>query len=251
MKRDIKKQILGTIMAGLIGFGLVGFGVIVSESRIRRAMTLANVQNNVIGPIAGILPPRSGGKGQSGIAEGIGETMEKTRTNLLQQFARPGGKVIAVTSALTEEGKAYLAWQLAESFSRAGSRTLLIDFDLRSPSLHRELKLENEGGVCDVLSGKSELGEILQPQPTGLTFLPAGKWNAEVRFGLTPERLEAMLQSLRVQFDVVILNTHPLLAVAETFILCRNSDGVLLSVERHESRVPLVARPRKARRRGA
>ena len=70
--------------------------------------------------------------------------------------------------------------------------------------------------------------------------MPAGKWTRKSVSASTPERLEALLQLLRVQFDVVILNTHPLLSVAETFILCRNADGVLLSVERHESRVPLV-----------
>jgi capsular exopolysaccharide synthesis family protein len=202
-------------------------------------MSLADVQKNVLGSMAGILPPR--GESASA-AEAIGEALEKTRTHLLQQFGRPGGKVIAVTSALTEEGKGYLAWKFAESFRLAGNRTLLVDFDLRSPSLHRELKVENQRGVCDVLTGKVDLSEILVLQAIGLTFLPAGTWTADVRHGLTPERLEALLHWLRVQFDVVILNTHPLLAVAETVLLCRNSDAVLLSVERNESRLPLVNR---------
>jgi Mrp family chromosome partitioning ATPase len=223
-----------------VGFGLVGFGVIRHESRVRRAMSLADVQKNVLGPMAGILPPR--GDQSPASADAVGEAMEKTRTHLLQQFGRPGGKVIAVTSALTEEGKAYLAWKLAENFSLSGGRTLLADFDLRSPSLHRELKVENERGVCDVLAGKVDLREILVPQANGLTFLPAGTWTAEVRHGLTPERLEALLHWLRVLYEVVILNTHPLLAVAETVLLCRNSDAVLMSVERNESRLPLVNR---------
>ncbi len=239
LKRDMRKQIFGTIFAGLVGFGLVGFGVIRHESRVRRAMSLADVQRSVLGPMAGILPPRSD---QSPASAAAGEAIEKTRTHLLQQFGRPGGKVIAVTSALTEEGKAYLAWKFAENVSVSGGRTLLVDFDLRSPSLHQELNVANERGVCDVLTGKVDLSEILASQASGLTFLPAGTWTAEVRHGLTPERLEALLHWLRAQFDVVILNTHPLLAVAETVMLCRNADAVLLSVERNESRLPLVNR---------
>ena len=88
MKRDLKKQILGTIMAGLMGFGLVGFGVIVTESRVRRTMNLADVRKNVLCPIIGVIPARSGKKGT---AHGIGETMEKARTQAAATV-RPAGK---------------------------------------------------------------------------------------------------------------------------------------------------------------
>lgn len=238
MKKEMKKQILGTVLAGLMGFALVGLSVVLYESRVRRALTLTDVQKAVIGPIAGVLPLRLGPKADDAVAEAV----EKTRTHLLQQFSMPGGKVVAVTSALNEEGKAYLASQLAESFALSGSRTLLIDFDLRTPSLHRLLKVENERGLCEMLTGKADFTDVQQILPNDLMFLPAGKWTANVRLALTSEQIDSLLYALRQQFDVVILNTHPLLSVAETGILCRNADGILLSVERYTSRLPLVAR---------
>lgn len=240
MKKEMKKQLLGTIMAGLLGFGLVGMGVVLYESRIRRALSLADVQKNVLGPMTGVWPARLGAGNETN--EALAEAVEKSRAHLLQQFSGPGAKVVAITSALTEEGKGFLAWQLAQSFTRAGSRTLLIDFDLRAPALHRLLGVENERGVCEVLTGKADLADVVLAQADGLAFLPAGKWAADVRVGLAPERVDALMQWLRRQFDFIVLNTHPLLAVAESLQLCRNADGVLLSVARHESRLPLAAR---------
>lgn len=241
MKKDVKKQMIGTILAGLMGFGLVGLGVVFHESRVRRAMSLADVRNIVLGPVAGVIPARDS-KNAAFSANAIGEGVEKTRSHLLQQFSRGGGKTIVVTSALTEEGKGSLAVQLARSFAVNGCRTLLIDFDLRTPILHRLLHVENERGLCEVLTTPLEFGTAIQTLPDGLMFLPAGQWRAEVRQALTPERIEALMDWLRQQCDCVIFNTHPLLSVAETFLLCKNADGVLLSVERHESRLPLVSR---------
>jgi len=242
MKKEMKKQLLGTIFAGLIGFGLVGFGVVVHESRIRRAMSLADVQQSVLGPLVGVLPLREEGANALASAQATGEAIEKTRTHLLQQFSQAGGKVIAITSALTEEGKGFLASRLAESFTRMGSKTLLLDFDLRQPTLHQLVHASPERGLCEVMLGQVEFNDAIQVLPNGMMFLPAGKWRDEMRLALTSERIEAFLNWLRPQFDCVVMNTHPLLTVAETFLVCRHADGVLLSVERLESRLPLTAR---------
>lgn len=238
LKRELKKPILGAVVAGLMGFALVGLCVVGYEARVRRAMSLADVQKALLGPVVGVLPAREDPLGTEAIAEAV----EKTRMLLLQQFSRTGSKLIVVTSALAEEGKAFVAGQLAASLNRCGSRTLLLDFDLRSPSLHRQLEVPNEKGMCEIVTGQAEFRDALQVLPNGLNFVAAGKWVAEVRQAITAERLEVFLQWLRTEFDCVVINTHPLLAVAETFLLCRQADGVLLSVERNESRLPLLMR---------
>jgi capsular exopolysaccharide synthesis family protein len=242
MKKEMKIQLLGTIFAGLFGFGLVGFGVVVHESRIRRAMSLADVQQGMLGPVIGVLPAREEGANALASAEATSEAIEKTRTHLLQQFSNTGGKVIAVTSALSEEGKGFLSSRLAESFARMGSRTLLLDFDLRAPALHQFVHASPERGLCEVMLGQAEFNDAIQVLPNGMMFLPAGKWRDEMRLALTSERIEAFLNWLRPQFDCVVMNTHPLLTVAETFLVCRHADGVLLCVERLESRLPMSAR---------
>jgi capsular exopolysaccharide synthesis family protein len=243
MKRESKKQLLGTAAAGLIGFALVGFAVIAYESRVRRAMSVADVQKATLGPILGAIPAVHTPTGQPtpelALAE---EAIEKTRANLVQQFSRPGGKVVLVTSPLLDEGRTFLARELALSFARAGSQTLLADFDLRNPSLHEPFEVPNEVGFCELLTGEADLPTATRILPFGIALLPAGQWSDVVRQYLSADRLATILGELRARFDVVVVNAHPVLAVAETSLAGRAADAIVLTCEKYESRLPLVAR---------
>ena len=243
MKREIKKQLLGTIAAGLIGFALVGLGVVGYESRVRRAMTVADVQKATLGPVIGAIPAirTTAGlpTGELALAE---EAIEKTRANLIQQFGTSGGKVVLVTSTLTDEGRFFLARELALSFGRAGGQTLLVDFDLRAPALHQPFDVANEVGVCELLTGESDLPTAAKILPYGIALLTAGKWADVVRQYLSADRIATVLGELRARFDYVVVNAHPILAVAETSLAARAADAVVLTVEKYESRLPLVSR---------
>jgi polysaccharide biosynthesis transport protein len=243
MKRESKKQLLGTAAAALIGFVLVGLGVVGYESRVRRAMSVADVQKATLGPILGAVPAVRTATGQPteelALAE---EAIEKTRASLMQQFARPGGKVVLVTSALHDEGRTFLARELALSFARAGAQTLLADFDLRNPSLHEPFEVPNEIGFCELLTGEADLPTAARILPYGIALLPAGQWADIVRQYLSADRIATVLGELRARFDVVVVNAHPVLAVAETSLAGRASDAVVLTCEKYESRLPLVSR---------
>jgi Mrp family chromosome partitioning ATPase len=243
MKREVKKQLLGTAAAALVGFALVGLAVVGYESRVRRAMTVADVQKATLGPILGAVPAVRTATGQPTAELALAEeAIEKTRANLVQQFGRPGPKVVLVTSALTDEGRTFLARELALSFARAGNRTLLADFDLRAPTLHEAFEAPNDVGFCELLTGEADPPAACLVLPHGITLLPAGKWADVVRQYLSPERIDTALIELRARFDVVIVNAHPVLAVAETAQAARAADAVVLTVEKYESRLPLVSR---------
>jgi polysaccharide biosynthesis transport protein len=243
VKKEMKKQLLGTVAAGLFGFALVGFCVVGYESRVQRALSLADVQKATLGPVVGVVPGSANGQGAAAAdSPAVAEALDKVRGMLLQQFDRPGSKLILVSSALRDEGKAFLAWQLAESIARTGAKTLLVDFDLRAPAVHRFVQAPNEAGFCEALTGQADAFAVVQPLPSSLHLLAAGKWADTVRHCLIPERIGALLDYLRSRFDCVVLNSHPLLEVAETFVAARYADAVLLAVEKHESRLPLVAR---------
>jgi capsular exopolysaccharide synthesis family protein len=241
MKREMKKQLLGTIAAAIFGFGLVGLGVVGYESRVRRALSLADVQKATLGPVIGAIPAVRFGQpgGDLALAE---EAIEKTRANLIQQFGRPGGKVVMVTSALTDEGRTFLARELALSFARAGGQTLLVDFDLRAPSLHEPFEVANEVGFCELLTGESDLPTAAKILPHGIALLTAGRWADVVRQYLSADRIGTVLGELRARFDYVIVNAHPILSVAETALAGRAADAIVLTVEKYESRLPLVSR---------
>jgi len=243
MKREMKKQLLGTIAAALLGFGLVGLGVVGYESRVRRALSVADVQKATLGPVIGAIPAVRGIAGQPTAELALAEeAIEKTRANLIQQFGRPGGKVMMVTSALTDEGRTFLARELALSFARAGGQTLLVDFDLRAPSLHEPFEVANEVGFCELLTGESDLPTAAKILPHGIALLTAGKWADVVRQYLSADRIATVLGELRARFDYVIVNAHPILAVAETALAGRAADAIVLTVEKYESRLPLVSR---------
>ena len=243
MKRESKKQLMGTVAAIFVGFALVGLGVVGYEARVRRAMTVAAVQKATLGPILGAIPQVRTATGEPtpdlALAE---EAIEKTRSNLMQQFGKPGGKVVVLTSALGDEGRTFLARELALSFARAGGRTLLADFDLRAPVLHEMFEVPNDAGFCQLLSGEADLPSAARVLPYGIAFLPAGPWNDVVRQYLSAARIAAVVAELRDQFDYVIVNTHPVLSVAETALVGRTADAVVLTAEKYESRLPLVAR---------
>jgi capsular exopolysaccharide synthesis family protein len=243
MKRDIRKQWLGTAAAALMGFLLVGLGVVAFESRVRRTMSVGDVQKTTLGPVLGAIPAVQTATGEPtadlGLAE---EAIEKVRANLVQQFGTPGGKVILVTSATGDEGRSFLSRELAMSFARAGGQTLLVDFDLRRPLLHEMFEVENDVGFCELLTGEADVPVAAKILPDGISLVPAGCWNDVVRQYLSANHIGDVLAELRARFDYVVVNAHAILAVAETSLAGRSADAVLLTVEKYESRLPLVSR---------
>ena len=240
VKKDVKKQVLATIAAGLFGFVLVGLGVVGYESRIKRALSLEDVEQAILGPLVGVFPATRDGKTQN--PHLLAEAVEKARSLLLQQYATPGSKVVIITSAIADEGKAFTAAQLAMSFTAAGTRTLLVDFDLRTPIMHEVLSAPNDRGVCDVLSIQASLTEAVQMLPNGMLLLSAGRWSESIRQMLTPQHIARFFSLLREHYDCVIMHTHPLLAVAETRLLAPQADAILLTIEKQQTRLPLAQR---------
>ncbi len=251
-KRDNRRQILGCVLAALLGFGLVGIAVVSYEIVQKRAISYADAQT--IAPVLGVMPT------MPAVTMRMSETLKEIRVpgnampivceamdklrGLLQRELNSPSKVIMIGSAREEDGKNFLAWQLAQSFHRGGERTLLIDFDLRQPMLHTYFAASNEDGVCDVLVGHRDVRSAIRVVPNGLAFLPAGEWSELIRRELVTDRLGLFLNHLRQAFDVIVVNTHPVLAVAETYALAGLADAVLLSVRKHQSRLELLARAR-------
>lgn len=245
MKKDMKRQLMGAALAALAGFGFVAFLAVGYEHRLRRAIDLKEVQ--AVGPVLGALPARTGNAGsvkQPDLhARKLAEAADKLRGTLCRKIAAER-KFVVVSGSRDEDGKNLAAWQLAASFERGGKRTLLIDGDLRQPRLHRFLNVENETGLSDLLVEGSDARSAVRITPGGLAFLPGGVWCDLVRNELASGRFDKLLDGLRQAFDVVVLNTHPVLNVAETAGMARDADAVLLCVRKHASRLEWTERAR-------
>jgi len=165
------------------------------------------------------------------------ESFRILRSNLSVALADIDRPTVIVTSASAEEGKTLTCVNLAFAFAAAGRRTVLVDLDLRHPNAHRLVNAHNEFGVSEVLLGKRKLEDTLQyvelpvqpsgPQ-TGLYFLGTGADVANPAELLGTGRTSRLLSGLAAQADLVLIDTPPVLPVADTLVISRIASGALL-----------------------
>lgn len=165
------------------------------------------------------------------------ESFRILRSNLSVALADTERPTVIVTSASPEEGKTLTCVNLAFAFAAAGRRTVLVDLDLRHPNAHRLVNAHNEYGVSEVLLGKRKLEDTLQyvelpAQPsglqTGLYFLGTGADVASPAELLGTGRTSRLLSGLAEQADLVLIDTPPVLPVADTLVIGRIASGALL-----------------------
>jgi non-specific protein-tyrosine kinase len=183
------------------------------------------------------------------------EAFRILRSNLLvslQDLERP---TVLVTSAQEGEGKTVTSVRLARSLALAGKRVVLVDLDLRHPDVHRWLGVDNERGVVDVLLGKAALEDCLQyvpvdpgrdHQPRGLYVLPTGPTTSNPAELLGSRRTAQMLDALAQQADIVLLDSPPVLPVADALVIGRMVAGAVLVIETRGTTVPVIQQAKDA-----
>jgi protein-tyrosine kinase len=153
-----------------------------------------------------------------------------------------GVRVVMVTSAVAGEGKTLTATNLALVLSASyGRNVLLIDADLRRPSLHQVFNTVSLSGLGDILSGSGEVPPLVQLTPK-LTLLTAGRPNADPLGGLTSDRMRQLLQEARDTFDFVIIDTPPVGLLTDANLLASMVDVALLVVRATSTPYDLVKR---------
>ena len=159
------------------------------------------------------------------------EAFRQLRTNLqFTNAARPVG-VLVVTSSVAAEGKSSTSANLALIFAADGRRVLLIDADLRRPKIADYLGLEGGVGLTNVLAGQASIDDVLQEWgDSGLTVLPSGTIPPNPSELLGGEPMVAMLAELRERFDMIVIDTPPLLPVTDAAVASRLADGAIIVV---------------------
>lgn len=245
------KRLVATGFAGAGTVGLILLGFAWWDARGRRVATVDEVARGLGLDLVGVLPAlperkRLGRRAADRAAEALWdrmmtESIDSTRTMLLHASRREQVRSVMVASALKGEGKTALSCHLATSLARAGRRTLLIDCDLRSPAANILFDLPNGPGLCEVLRREVGVAEALQATVVpGLTLLPAGRGDAAAIQSLAEGNLEAVLEFARGQFDFVVVDSAPLLPVADSLQVSLHVDAVIFSVLRDVSRLPKI-----------
>ena len=159
------------------------------------------------------------------------EAFRRLRTNLQFLEATGGSRVFVITSALPGEGKSTTSINLAITLADAGSRVLLVDADLRRPSVSDYLGLEGSVGLTTVLIGKIGREDAVQPWGTStLHVLPSGQVPPNPSELLGSQSMTALLAELGAAYDVVIIDTAPLLPVTDGAVLAKLTGGAVVVV---------------------
>lgn len=159
------------------------------------------------------------------------ESIRGIRSNL--QFIDAGGmkrRVLLVTSSIPGEGKSTMSLSLAASLAEAGNRVAIVDADLRNPSVARLAGIEGGAGLTDVLLGRVEIDDVIQPAGVGgkLLVIAAGRVPPNPAELLASPGFSELIARLRTQVDYIIVDSPPVLAVADAFELSRVVDGFVL-----------------------
>lgn len=250
--RTMARRIGMTAGAGLAGLALVLVAVGWWEARARRIDSVEEVFSGLGLRIVGSLPHSARQVSRRLLGSGVSpdphfqalltESIDATRTQLLHQARMESIQVIMVTSAEAGEGKTSLASHLAASMARAGLKTLLIDGDLRNPMAHRLFAVANEVGLSEVLRGEAELTEVVRPTAVpGLSLIPAGEWDSEVSLPLAQGQMRALFAKLRQEFDFIVIDSSPVLPVADALAIGQSADAVIFSLLCQVSRMPNVS----------
>jgi capsular exopolysaccharide synthesis family protein len=157
------------------------------------------------------------------------EAFRKFRTNLQFISVDQPPRLIVITSSVPTEGKSTTSINIALALAEAGHNVVLVDGDMRKPSLDKYLGLVGSVGLSTVLSGMAGLSDVLQETKyPNLTVLTAGSIPPNPSELLSSRAASRVLEDLRQRFDYVIIDTSPLLAVTDAAVLATNSDGVLV-----------------------
>ncbi|MDX6751026.1 AAA family ATPase [Geminicoccaceae bacterium 1502E] len=159
------------------------------------------------------------------------ESLRSMLAGLLAERPQTGGKVLLVTSCLPGEGKTSLALALGRVAAAEGLRTLLIDADLRRPRVHEILGERMRAGLAEFLRGEADLAGVLRTDPgSGLTLLPGSRRMEQSTRLLGEQGIGRLLAAARQAYDLVLVDSAPLLAVADARQLAPHADQVLLVV---------------------
>jgi capsular exopolysaccharide synthesis family protein len=159
------------------------------------------------------------------------EAYRRVQTNLSFVDATTPARVLVVTSSVPGEGKSTTAINLASTFAESGSRVLLIDSDMRRPSIATALGLEDAAGLTTALVGRSDMADLVQRYGPGqLDVLPLGPMPPNPHQLIASDATRDLVAAARAAYDVVIIDAPPLLPVSDAAVLSTMADGVVVVV---------------------
>lgn len=159
------------------------------------------------------------------------EAYRSLRSNIEYSSFDDEYRVIVVTSSVPGEGKSTTSGNLAIALSQSGNSVLLVDCDMRKPSIHKKFKISNAAGTAELLLRKRLFEEVANKHNENLTIITAGKIPPNPSEMLASRAMTAFIKEMKEEFKYIILDTPPLQAVTDAQVLSTKADGILLVVK--------------------
>ena len=168
------------------------------------------------------------------------EAYRSSRSNIEYSSFDDEYRVIVVTSSVPGEGKSTTSGNLAIALAQSGNSVLLVDCDMRKPSIHKMFKISNAAGTAELLLRKKLFEEVANNYNENLTIITAGKIPPNPSEMLASRAMTAFIKEMKDEFKYIILDTPPLQAVTDAQVLSTKADGVLLVVKAGSTKKELV-----------
>lgn len=240
-KPSSPKLFMNLLIAMLIG---LAFGVLVAlvlEALDESLATPEDVESKLGLPVLGAIPLLTTEESPMSSLANVRSAFSEAYYSLLTalQFSTPDGapRSILVTSARPSEGKSTTSFALAQNFARTGKRVLLVDGDLRNPSMHRLVGVDNERGMSNLLSGAADLDSVVYKTAIeNLSFVACGPLPPNPAELWGGDRIRRFLKDAQEQFDHIIVDGPPVLGFADSPILAATLGGTLFVLESRGTR---------------
>lgn len=235
------KPLTNILLAGFAGLAMSLLVVFLRETLDDAIRTPEDVSRKLGFPLLGTTPVYEG-------EESIVATLGELKSELAEAYASirssidfsstdGAPKTILVTSSQPSEGKSTTSIALADSFARSGKRVLLVDSDLRNPSLHKYLNLKNNKGFTAILTGNSQLkDEVLKTDDMNFDFLPCGRIPSNPAEILMANVVTAFSSKIEGLYDHIIFDGPPVMGLADAPQISRATEGTVVVVEANRIR---------------
>ncbi len=222
VKPNIPLNIAFGVVVGLVvGVGLAFFIEYLDTS----VKTIDDVERSLGAPVVGVIPQNVGSLLEEGPDSPHAEAYRVLRTNVLFTRKDETFNTITIVSGGAGEGKSTTLFNLAVVFAQNGNRVLIIDSDLRRPSMHKFLKVSNTQGLTDVLLGQKKLEEVIQTSSLKtLDFLPSGKLPSSSMGILSSQQMKDLIGEVKRRYDFVFFDSPPIMGVSDAVVLASEVD---------------------------
>jgi len=233
---------LGVIVGLVVGIGLAFFIEYLDTS----VKTIDDVERTLQSPVLGVIPQNVGYLMEEGADSPHAEAYRVLRTNLL--FSRKDDKLnsVAVVSAGAGEGKSTTVVNLATVFAQNGSRVVVVDSDLRRPTLHKIMRVTNNIGLTNFLLKQNTLEEVIQTTKLPmLDFMASGKLPSSSMGVLSSAQMRNLINELKLRYDYVFFDSPPIMGVSDASILASEVDITLQVIQYRRYPQPMNIRAKQ------